>query len=106
MALLTVSHGSSVVTENVFEDRFGHVNEFVKMGAKISVKGRNAFIDGVKRLHGANVTAHDLRGGAALVLAGLNAEGVTTVCDTVHVQRGYFDMVGKLTKLGANIIST
>lgn len=106
MALLTVSQGSSVVTENVFENRFGHVKEFLKMGANIRVKGKNAFIEGVNRLHGATVTANDLRGGAALVLAGLNAEGVTTVCDTIHIQRGYFDMVGKLSNLGANIIST
>lgn len=101
--LLTVSQGISVVTENVFEMRYRYVDELLKMGANIAINGRNAIISGVNRLHGADVFAKDLRGGAALVLAGLNAEGVTTVSDIYHVKRGYLDMDKKLTQLGADI---
>lgn len=103
MALLSVSQGQSVIRENLFENRFGHATELCKMGAKIKVLDNVAIVDGVKRLHGATVCANDLRGGASLVLAGLNAEGVTTVLNTNHVERGYFDMVGKLTELGADV---
>lgn len=103
MALLTVSDGESVVTENVFEKRYTHVNELVKMGAKISVKGKTAVVNGVKVLNGANVVAKDLRGGASLVLAGLNAQGTTVVDNIHHVKRGYLDMDKKLCALGADI---
>ena len=103
-ALLSVSEGVSVVTENVFEMRYKHIPELIKMGADITVKGRNAIIKGVERFNGASVTAYDLRGGAALVLAGLNAEGKTEVNDIKHIQRGYLDMAQKLRGLGANII--
>ena len=103
VSLLSVSDGAAVVTENVFEMRYRYVPELIKMGADISVKGRNAIIRGVKRLNGANVFAQDLRGGAALVLAGLNAEGTTVVNDVKHVERGYFNMHEKLRLLGADV---
>jgi UDP-N-acetylglucosamine 1-carboxyvinyltransferase len=103
MALATVSEGVSVITETVFETRFNHVPELIKMGANITVKGRTAIVNGVKRLHGGVVTAKDLRGGAALVLAGLCAEGKTIVSDIRHVERGYLDFDKKLTALGADI---
>lgn len=103
VALLSVSDGVSVSTENIFEMRYRYVPELIKMGADISVKGRNAIISGVSRLHGATVYAQDLRGGAALVLAGLNAEGVTTVCDIHHIKRGYYNLDKKLAGLGADI---
>lgn len=103
MALLSVCDGASIVSENVFEMRYRHVSELVKMGANISIKGKNAIINGIDRLHGANVFAKDLRGGAALVLAGLNAEGLTTVNDIHHIERGYLDMDKKLIELGADI---
>jgi UDP-N-acetylglucosamine 1-carboxyvinyltransferase len=101
--LLTVSDGLSVVTENVFDMRFNYVAELKKMGANIDINGRNAVVNGVNRLHGADVVAQDLRGGAALVLAGLNAEGDTIISDICHIKRGYLDMDKKLKKLGADI---
>ncbi len=103
MALSTVSEGVSVVTENVFEMRYRHVQELIKMGADITVRGKTAIVKGVERLTGANVIAHDLRGGAALVIAGLNAEGKTVVEDVSHIQRGYLDMDKKLRSLGADV---
>lgn len=102
-ALLCVSDGVSVVTENVFEMRYKHIAELVKMGADVCVKGRTAIIKGVSRLNGANVLAHDLRGGAALVLAGLNAEGKTIINDIRHIKRGYLNLDKKLCSLGADI---
>ena len=102
-ALLTVSDGVSIVTENVFEMRYRYVAELVKMGADVCVKGKNAIVRGVSRLNGATVTAHDLRGGAALFLAGLNAEGRTVVEDVYHVKRGYYDFDKKLRSLGADL---
>ncbi len=104
MALLSVSEGQSVVRENLFENRFAHVTELNKLGAKITVTDNVAIVDGVPRLFGNRVCAKDLRGGAALVLAGLNAEGVTQVDGIAHVERGYYDMVGKLNALGADVI--
>ena len=101
--LLTVSNGVSIVTENVFDMRYQYVLELKKMGANIDINGRNAVIGGVSRLHGSDVVAKDLRGGAALVLAGLNAEGDTTVSDIYHIKRGYLDMDKKLKELGADI---
>ena len=103
MALACVSNGVSVITENVFETRFNHVPELIKMGANINVIGRTAMIKGERYLHGANVRAKDLRGGAALVLAGLNAEGITKIEDAYHIERGYADFDLKLKSLGANI---
>ncbi len=103
LALTTVSEGVSVITETVFEKRFNYVNELVKMGAQVSVKGKTATVRGVKTLHGENVCASDLRGGAALVLAGLAAEGQTVVCGGEHVNRGYLDFDKKLRSLGADV---
>ncbi len=102
-SLATVSQGVSVVTETVFETRYNHVPELIKMGAQITVKNSTAIINGVNRLHGACVTAKDLRGGASLVLAGLNAEGITTVLDVRHIERGYLNLDEKLRALGAEI---
>ncbi len=102
-ALLAVCDGDSVVTENMFETRFNHIPELIRMGADVSVKGRTAFIHGVKELKGADVYAKDLRGGAALVLAGLVASGKTTVHDIHHIERGYLDFDRKLSALGAEI---
>ena len=104
--LATVSDGVSVVKENVFENRFGYVKWLIKMGADITVFKRAAIINGVKRLHGGTVFAEDLRGGAALVLSGLLAEGKTTVCDIEHIERGYANLVSKLRHLGAEIEKT
>jgi UDP-N-acetylglucosamine 1-carboxyvinyltransferase len=103
MALATVSEGASIITETVFETRFNHVPELIKMGANISVKGRTAIINGVSELHGANVVAKDLRGGASLVIAGLQAEGTTVVNDVMHIERGYLNFEKKLTALGADV---
>lgn len=102
-SLLAVSQGLSVVEENMFEMRFRHIPELVKMGADIKIRGKNAIIKGVKKLHGLEVTACDLRCGASLVLAGLCAEGETVVDGINHVERGYFDMPRKLRELGAEI---
>lgn len=99
-----VSSGVTVVTENMFETRFRHIPELIKMGADIVVRDRTAVINGIKRYTGATVKASDLRGGAALVLAGLNAEGVTTVEDIRHVERGYENLDKVLVSLGANVI--
>ena len=104
MSLLTVCNGVSVVSENVFEMRFRHIPELIKMGANIMVKGKNAIINGVDRLNGATVEASDLRGGAALVLAGLNAQGQTIVKNVNHIERGYYQMDKKLCSIGADII--
>lgn len=103
MSLAAVSEGRSVITETVFESRFGHVSELIKMGADVTIKGKTAVVNGVKRLNGSSVVSSDLRGGAALVLAGLNAEGVTEVYGVNHVKRGYLDMDKKLRSLGADI---
>ena len=102
-ALNATCEGGALIVENLFETRFKYVSELQKMGADIEVKGRNAFVRGVKRLHGATVVAGDLRGGAALVLAALGAEGVSQVLDLSHVDRGYGDLEGKLKSLGAEI---
>ena len=103
MSLLAVCDGVSVVTENVFEMRFNHVPELIKMGADITVKGRSAFISGVKSLRGANVCAKDLRAGASLILAGLVAEGETIISNAYHIDRGYLHLDKKLTLLGADV---
>ena len=103
-ALASVSGGVSVIKENVFKKRFHDIAELNKMGADVSLNGSTAEIRGVLRLHGAEVYAHDLRCGAAMVLAGLNAEGTTTVKDISHLQRGYLRMDEKLSALGAEIV--
>ncbi|MBD2090732.1 UDP-N-acetylglucosamine 1-carboxyvinyltransferase [Microcoleus sp. FACHB-1515] len=103
MALLTLSEGDSVITETVFENRLQHVAELNRMGADIRVKGRHAIVRGVSFLSGAPVVASDLRASAALVLAGLAAEGMTTIQGLHHLDRGYDNIEGKLLKLGARI---
>lgn len=102
-ALATVANGTSVIVENVFENRFKHAAELMKMGASIQVKDRTAIIRGVETLHGAAVEAKDLRCGAALVLAGLRASGKTTVSGTHYIDRGYQDLSYELASLGADI---
>lgn len=102
-SLATVSNGVSYITERVFETRFHHVPELVKMGANITVNDRTAIVKGVNRLHGATVYARDLRGGASLVLAGLVAEGETFVRSIGHVERGYSELEYKLRSLGAEV---
>jgi len=103
MVLLALAEGSSVITENVFESRFMFADELVRMGADIRIDGHHALIKGVERLSGAPVISPDLRGGAALVLAGLVAEGETIVGDVHHIDRGYERFVDKLAALGADV---
>ena len=104
MAMMTIGDGTSTVTETVFENRFMHVGELRRMGANIEVDGRKAIVHGVPFLQGAFVRATDLRAGAALVLAGLAAHGITEVGDLRHIDRGYDHLVEKLRGLGADII--
>ena len=101
--LVCVAKGTSVIVENIFESRFKHIPELVRMGAKIRMEGRVAVIDGVERLYGAEVISPDLRGGAALVLAGLCADGVTTVKNTRFIDRGYEDFENNLSMLNADV---
>ena len=100
---LALAQGTSIVTESIFENRFKYVDELARMGANIKVEGNTAIISGVKSLMGARVSAPDLRAGAALVIAGLAAEGVTIVDDIVYIQRGYERFEEKLRGLGAEI---
>ncbi len=102
-ALNASCEGGALIVENLFETRFKYVPDEQKMGADIEVKGRNAFVRGVPKLHGASLVAGDLRGGAALVIAALGAEGVSEVLDLSHIDRGYSDLQGKLKNLGAEI---
>lgn len=101
--LLALSNGTSMVIESIFENRFKYVDELARMGANIKVEGNVAMIEGVERLSGTEVSAPDLRAGAALVVAGLTAEGVTVVDQIHYIQRGYENFEGKLQALGANI---
>lgn len=103
IAMLSISKGTSIVVENLFESRFKHIGELKKLGADIIVQDNTAIIKGVTQLYGANVVSCDLRGGAGMVLAGLVAQGYTTVCDVKHIDRGYYRMENDLQKLGANI---
>lgn len=103
MALLSTLNGSSVITETVFENRFMHVPELVRMGAHIKIDGRVAVIEGVESLTGCEVKATDLRAGAAMILAGLVAEGTTEIGDIYHIDRGYLDIEDKFRKLGAEV---
>lgn len=103
MTLMLKAKGSSMVTETVFENRFMHVDEFRRMNAMMKIEGRSVMIEGGHELQGADVKATDLRAGAALVLAGLIADGVTRVSELYHIDRGYVDFVGKLKALGADI---
>ena len=100
---LAISKGTSIVTESIFENRFKYVAELARMGANIKVEGNTAIIDGVEQLTGAEISAPDLRAGAALVIAALTAKGFTTIDDIGYIQRGYENFEGKLTSLGACI---
>lgn len=104
MAMLSVSDGTSVVVENIFENRFKHVGELSRMGAKIKIEGRVAVVEGVEKLYGAKVRCTDLRGGGALVVAGLSAKGTTVIGDVEHIERGYENISGNLRNLGADIV--
>lgn len=103
MALMTLVEGDSLIRETVLADRFGQVPELIRMGADISVKENTAFIKGVDQLQGTEVYATDIRSGAALILAGLAASGETRMVDSGHVPRGYVDLAGKLSEVGASI---
>jgi len=103
MALMTILDGTSVINETVFENRFMHISELVRLGADIRIEGHSAIVSGVNGLEGTEVVATDLRAGAALVLAGLAAKGETHVNSIFHIDRGYEDLEIKLNSLGANI---
>lgn len=103
MAVLTKAQGTSVIVENIFENRYRHVDELVRMGADIKVEGKVAVVEGVKKLFGANVIATDLRGGAALVLAALAADGETVLSNIKLIDRGYEDIEKQLNSVGAKI---
>lgn len=103
MAALALAEGSSIVTETVFENRFMHVAELNKMGANIRIEDRSAIIKGVKKLRGAEVNATDLRAGAAMIIAGLVAEGETVIGETGHLYRGYENLVEKLEGIGVKV---
>ena len=103
MALMLTAEGTSTITETVFENRFMHVEEFRRMNADAKIEGRSVFIEGAKPLSGAEVSATDLRAAAALILAGLVSDGVTSVTNLTHLDRGYVNFHGKLANLGANI---
>lgn len=103
MALTTICEGTSVIVENIFESRFKHIGELLRFGARINVEGRMAVIEGVKHLNGANVRATDLRGGSAMILAGLNAYGTTEITEIHHIDRGYENPEIVLDELGADI---
>ncbi len=103
LSLVTNAKGTSVITETIFENRFKHVDELIRMGAKIKVEGRTAIIRGIPKLTGAIVEAHDLRAGGALVLAALAAEGISEIENVYHIDRGYEALEEKLRSLGANI---
>ncbi len=102
-ALCATAHGTTLVVENLFETRYKYAAELMRMGADITVRGRTAVIRGVEKLHGARITASDLRGGAALVVAALKAEGKSEIIDLSHIDRGYADFEYKLKKLGGKI---
>ena len=101
--VLGISEGTSTVTESIFENRFKYVDELTRMGASIKVESNIAIVTGTEKYTGARVSAPDLRAGAALVIAGLAAEGITIVDDIYYIERGYEDFDGKLMQLGAQI---
>ena len=103
MVLLSLIKGVSVITETVFENRFMHVGELVRMGANIKIDGRVAIVEGVNKLTGCEVKATDLRAGAALILAGLIANGKTEISDIYHIDRGYTEIERKFNDLGAKV---
>ena len=106
MAMLSLGYGTSVMVETIFENRFKHVSELSRMGARIKIEGRVAIIEGVESLYGAKVKCTDLRGGGALVVAGLSAKGRTVISNLEHIDRGYENIEENLRKLGAEIERT
>lgn len=102
-AMLTTAKGTSIIVENIFENRYRYVNELTRMGAKITVEGRAAIIKGTKKLIGADVNSTDLRGGAAMCTAALAAKGTSNIGNIEYILRGYENLDGKLLSLGANI---
>lgn len=102
-SILCTAKGTSIIVENIFENRYKYTNELKRMGAKITIEGRSAIIKGVRKLTGTNVKATDLRGGAALVVAALNAKGKTKIENIEYILRGYENLDKKLNKLGADI---
>ena len=103
ITMLSVADGAGIVTENLYPGRFRYVEELIRLGANIRTTGHHAVVRGVPRLSGAPVRAHDIRAGAAMVVAGLAAEGVTTISGVAHIDRGYDDLVGRLASVGAGI---
>ena len=100
---MALAEGTSLVTEGIYDNRFRYTGELNRMGAAIQVESKTAVIDGVARLHGCEVRACDLRAGAAMVIAALCAEGTTTIEDAHYIERGYEDIIGKFSALGAQI---
>ena len=101
--LLSIANGTSILSESVWDNRFQYVGQLLRMGANIQVDGKVAVIEGVDRLTGCEVKATDLRAGAALIIAGMVSDGITTVENIQYIDRGYEDVVKKLTALGADI---
>ena len=102
-SLLTTVKGTSIIVENIFENRYKYTQELVRMGAKISIEGKTAVVKGVRKLYGTTVKATDLRGGAALVMAGVSAKGTTIVENVEYILRGYDNFDQKLRELGIDI---
>ena len=103
MAVATVAKGTSVFVETIFESRFKHIGEFLRMGARVKSEGRVAVVEGVRELYGSNLCARDLRGSAALVVAALAAQGKTEIDTTKYLERGYEELDVTLTSLGADV---
>jgi UDP-N-acetylglucosamine 1-carboxyvinyltransferase len=101
--MLSVAHDVGIVTENLYPGRFRYGEELLRLGADIRTTGHHAVVRGVPRLSGAPVRAHDIRAGAAMVVAGLGAEGETVISGVAHIDRGYDDLVGRLASVGADI---
>ena len=102
-AVLCLAQGTSVITEGVWDNRYRYTEEFRRLGAKIQVDGKIAIIEGVEKLTGAPMEACDLRAGAAMIIAGLAAQGTSEISNVKHIERGYEDIIGKLTGIGADI---
>lgn len=103
VSMLTIAKGTSIIVENIFESRYKFTQELIRMGTKITIEGKSAIVKGTRKLYGANVNATDLRGGAALVLAGIVAKGETTIENIEYILRGYENLNKKLENLGVNI---
>ncbi len=103
MSLMAIGNGTSIINETIFENRFMHASELGLMGANIKIEGSSAIINGVEKITGAKVKATDLRAGAALIIAGLCAEGISEISDIYHIERGYYNIEEKLKKIGAKI---